>query len=210
MSSNSVDWSAILTGIFSSLAASLIFASLLFRVRPGIRISPCIAMDLDPSNNQTVFVFKVINSSPFFKIYELRCSVAVYDRIPSHNGEDLKRINDVPLINNSHWVLEKFNWRHLSQNFTPEIKLTTRTDYAIQFGTTFEIDKVIQSRKIIVFEVFAKHALSGFRRLKKKNTAIPVRLKRALFVVAIVSKSSYKGQKLLNLFPIFELRSFQI
>ena len=162
-----LDSNAILIGVLSSFTASLLFIIILFRVRPNISVSPYIAKDKDPNTNEVVFVFKVKNNSPFFKIYDLKCSVGIFETIPSHNGEDTKRTDDrVMLINDNYWVLANFNIRHISQWFNREKKLKSRTDYAAQFGTKFDLEKVIADRKVVRVEVFGKHPLSGFSKVK--------------------------------------------
>lgn len=162
-----LDSSAIITGVLASSIASFLFILILFRVRPQFSISPHLAKDTDPNTNETVFVFKVKNNSPFFKIYDLKCSIGVFEIIPSHNSEDTKRTDDkVDLINDNKWVLARFNIRHISQWLNREKKLTTRSDYAAQFGTKFDLKTVIENRKMIRVEAIAKHPLSGFSKVK--------------------------------------------
>lgn len=167
---STLDSTAVLTGILSSLVASILWIVILFRVRPNLKVSPEMAIDIDPFTKDIVYVFKVVNQSPFFKIYELKCSISILQIIPSHNGEDTKKTEDrVELINDNYWVLERFNPRHISQWFKKDKKLKTRTNYAAQFGTKYDLKSVIndpKNRKIIRVEVFAKHPLSGFSKVK--------------------------------------------
>jgi hypothetical protein len=60
---SSLDSTSVLTGIFSSLIASLLWVFILFRVRPHISISPMMAIDTDPKTGENVYVFKVKNNS---------------------------------------------------------------------------------------------------------------------------------------------------
>jgi len=164
-----LDWTSILTGVLSSLAASSFFILILFRIRPHVRISPVIAKDVNPDTGDTVFVFKVINRSPFFKIYDLKCSLRIHINKSSHNnGEDRKRTDDndkLTLINDNFWVLSNFNIKHISQRFDKELKVKTRTDYAVQVGTEYDLEKVISENKTIELQVSAKHPLSGFTKV---------------------------------------------
>lgn len=161
-----LDMNVIITGVLSSLVASCLFVLLLFRIRPNLKISGEIAKDTSVRPGETFFIIKVINRSLFYKIYDLKCSIKVYEKSPSHNAEDLTRSDlDVKFTSGDFWVLERFNIRHVSQWFNKSKKLKTRTDYAVQFGTKDDIERLINNKKIIRVEAFAKHPLSGFSKV---------------------------------------------
>lgn len=165
-----IDWSSVLVGVGSSLIASLLFLLVLFQVRPRIIIGPSIAKLVRKSNGQTAFVFKVINRSPFFKAYDLRGEVIIYKKTPSRNGQDLMKTSEkVDIINGAHWSVSRFNVRHLTQILNKNKKIKGRSDYAIQIGTEYDLENVIEEERVVRFVVHAKHPLSGFTRVRFKD-----------------------------------------
>ncbi len=166
---DSIDWSSVVTGVLSSLIASLLFILVLFRVRPNIKIAPEIAKSDDEGN--TVYVFKILNASPFFKIYDVNFELRIYKTENSPNGEDRKRVflEEAILINSYIPMLHKFNLKHISQWFNRAKKLSSRTDYAAQAGTKFNIPSVLESGHSVTILIIAKHALSGFTKVKPET-----------------------------------------
>jgi hypothetical protein len=113
-----------------------------------------------------VYLFKIINKSLFFRIYDLKINAYVCQSIPNINGTDVN-FKDIPLKGADQWVLNRLNFKHILQNIRKGDKtLQSRCDYAVQFFSTENIATLLNNNSYISVQVLAKHSLTGFSRVK--------------------------------------------
>ena len=148
--------------------ASLVFLYILSRLKPNIKI--CDKIAIEPQKDGSInYGFKVINKSPFFKVYDMKAKLFSLELEPSENNIDYK-LEQIELRKSNIWFMNKFNPRHYFQDqIFGEKKLKKRTDYATQFFTETDVKKMVFSKKIIRFELLARHSLSGFTVVKHKE-----------------------------------------
>lgn len=158
----------IITGLFSSGLFLLILALL----KPRVVICDKIAHSYDesqPLETQNSYLFKIINKSLFFRIYDIQVRVWNTEIIPSKNAENF-HFKTIPLVKDFQWVINRLYVGHLFQNLIlGEKRLEKRTDYAAQFLTYTDIHHLINKKNFITIEVIAKHSLTGFTRVIKKT-----------------------------------------
>ncbi len=161
-------WNAFLNGVVPGVVASAIFLFILFMLKPKIVISDKIASHYRIINGTKhhVYLFKIINKSLFFKVYDLKANAFVCENIQNVNGVDTK-YTDITLKGVDQWVLNSLNFRHILQNFLRKDKtLQSRCDYAAQFVTFDNVATLLQNNSYISLQILAKHSLTGFSRVK--------------------------------------------
>lgn len=151
-------------GVFTGLISSLIFLTILSFLKPRISISNEIA-EKSNNTNSSLYVFKIVNKSPFFKVYDVTLKVYAKKIVASSNGED-EEIGEVKLRMDYQRILHRFNTKHYFQEFiNGKKRLKSRTDYAAQFSTFIDLSDTLTQGKYIEIEVYAKHALTGFSKI---------------------------------------------
>lgn len=171
-----MDWNAIFSSkifgdIITGLTSSAIFLGLLFMLKPSISISPRISSQYKTINGQKqlVYFFKIMNKSWIFKVYDITVKAYICEKIPNSNGDDVL-MKDLELRGISQWVLNRFNIRHCFQDkLRGETTLSSRSDYAVQFGCSENIKNLLSRRKYITVQVLARHSLTGFSTVKTKH-----------------------------------------
>lgn len=149
--------SSILTGIISSG----VFLVVLSRLKPSLRISTSICFDKE--NNK--YLFKIINKSPFFKVFDISVKLYSIEIVPTYNGENYK-MEPVKLTLDHIKAIQRLNCSHYFQDyFCKDKRLETRTDYAAIFSTSVDLMPLLQQKSFIRFQVYAKHTLTGFGRI---------------------------------------------
>ena len=153
-----------LGSIIAGISSSALFLFALSRLKPKIEI--CDKISLEIREGEPHFGFKIINKSWFFKVYDLKVRLYSLKVIPSETNEDF-HCDELTLRKDNTWVLNRFNIRHILQDFIFGTKrLKKRTDYAVQFFTKENLNNLVDTDKRIRFEVLAKHSLSGFSVVK--------------------------------------------
>jgi hypothetical protein len=158
--------------IIPGIYTSIIFLFMLYVLKPRIKISGKIALEYDPNApiGQThLYSFKVVNRSPFFKVYDMQICVWVSKIEPSVNADDVSYL-PIKLRKNFQWVIHRMYVGHWFQSwFFKEKRLENRTNYAAQFSTYDDVSSMISNGGYITVEVLAKHALTGFTRVRTKK-----------------------------------------
>lgn len=161
----------IIQGIVSGVIASAIFLLILFRLKPRIVISDKIASKyITIQGKEThVYVFKVINKSLLFKVYDIKVNAFVCKNVPNINGTNVN-LKNIELKGGDQWILNKLNSKHLLQNFLQgENTLQSRCDYACQFFSSENIATLLTNNSYISIQVLAKHSLTGFSRVRVRS-----------------------------------------
>jgi hypothetical protein len=155
-------------GIISGVVESSIFLLILFWLKPWIKISDKIASKyVTIKGKEThVYVFKIINKSWFFKVYDIKVNAFVCENVPNVNGMNVIFL-DIELKGADQWILNKINRKHLFQNILHgEKTLKSRCDYACQFFSSENIATLLNKNSYISLQVLAKHSLTGFSRVR--------------------------------------------
>jgi len=158
----------IIQGIISGVISSGIFLFILFLLKPWIIISDKIASKyVTIKGKEThVYVFKIINKSLFFKVYDIKVNAFICENIPNINGMNVN-FRDIELKGADQWILNRLNFRHLFQNILKgEKTLQSRCDYACQFFSSENLATLLDNNSYISIQVLAKHSLTGFSRVK--------------------------------------------
>ncbi|QJD96282.1 hypothetical protein HH214_10615 [Mucilaginibacter robiniae] len=158
---------SIFQGVISGLISSSIFLLILYSLKPRIVLSDKISCHYVNwmGKDRRMYNFKVINKSPFFKLYDVKVTAYICRQLPNTNGNDIHR-TVIKFLGSETRTLAKFNRKHYLQNILQGDKsLTTRTDYAAQFSTEENIKNAFQNDKFIICEVMAKHSLTGFAKV---------------------------------------------
>jgi hypothetical protein len=149
---------AIITGVISSLLASLIFLLFLFCLKPKLKISSKIARYITPEGKK-VFLIKVINCS-FFKLIDVNVELFIQNPINTHGGKNL-RLHKLVLKRDKIWYIEKRNTLFSKSEYAT---------YAIIFNCLDDIDKEWQADgSTLHFKVICKHGLSGFQKVNTRH-----------------------------------------
>ncbi len=174
----------IIQGIISGVIASSIFLFILFLLKPRIVISDKIASQYVEINGKDlhVYLFKIINKSLFFKIYDLKVNAFICESVPNVNGTDV-RYKDIDLIGCDQWVLNKLNFKHILQNIRKGDKtLQSRCDYAAQFFSSDNLANLLHNNSYISIQVLAKHSLTGFSRVRIMKYHHPSKIVKGCFL----------------------------
>lgn len=157
-----------LFGLLTGVVSSFIFLLILSLLKPRIGVSNEVAQNINNINDEngsSLFIFKIINKSPFFKVYDITLKVYSKKIVPSPNGED-EETSEIELRMGYQRILHRFNVRHYFQDsINGKKRLKTRTNYAAQFSTFTDINEILLQGKFIEIEVYAKHALTGFSKI---------------------------------------------
>jgi hypothetical protein len=148
---------ALCVGAFSSLMASLIYLIILSCLRPKLKISKDIA------NYDGRYFIKVINRS-FGKVYDINVELLKMIPVNTTGGQNL-RFSRIDLRNSKIWYMTGF--RGKSEHAT----------YAVLFSTEEDLSAIwTNNNEILHFKIIAKHAFSGFVKVKTQvyhcNTCI--------------------------------------
>ena len=151
----------VLVSVFSGTVSSAIFLFVLSRLKPTVRISNRIAFDSKKNRS----LIKIINKSPFYKIFDVSVSLYSIELEQTLNGENYK-IDPIKMKLEYMKSVQRFNWRHYFQDVVcKENRLQSRTDYAVIFVTDGDLRSVIADHTYLRFEVYAKHTLTGFAKI---------------------------------------------
>ncbi|HTE00422.1 MAG TPA: hypothetical protein VK668_14110 [Mucilaginibacter sp.] len=159
---------AIIQGVISGVIASALFLFILFSLKPWIVISDKIASQYIEVKGKDVhvYVFKIVNKSLFFRIYDLKVNAYICESVPNINGTNVN-FKDIELKGADQWILHRLNFKHIFQNFLRGDKtLDSRCDYACQFFSTENVATLLNNNSYISIQVLAKHSLTGFSRVK--------------------------------------------
>ncbi|WP_179416201.1 hypothetical protein HDF19_10095 [Mucilaginibacter sp. E4BP6] len=180
----SILWQAFLNGVIPGVVASAIFLFLLFLLKPKIVISDKIASQYVKVGNKDhhAYVFKIINKSLFFKIYDLKVNAYVCSNMPNVNGNNVN-FKDIQLKGADQWVLNRMYWKHIFQNtIRGERTLESRCDYACQFFSGENISNLLDNNSYISVQVLAKHSLTGFSRVKIRKYNHSSKIVKGIFL----------------------------
>jgi hypothetical protein len=146
----------ILAPVITGLITSVIFLLFLFNIRPSIKISDKVCkrkFDKPPGYKYTI---KVINKS-FFSMYDVDLYLALVTQSNVGNGTNVIK-RDIVLTS-----------KHLS-HIPCKRKSMKNAEYAFLVNTYEDLDKIWQGDQVkIVFELSARHSLSGFSRVFVKE-----------------------------------------
>jgi hypothetical protein len=158
----------IITGLYSSG----IFLIVLSLLKPRLKICDRIAFQLDknaPEGQKLQYSIKVSNKSIFFRIYDIQIRAWTSKIESSTNADDIS-YQQIKLRKEYQWVLNRLYIGHLFQDvFLKDKRLTSRTDYAVQFLTYDDLRAKIRNGNFITIEIIAKHSLTGFTRVLSKR-----------------------------------------
>lgn len=171
-------------GIMSGIISSIIFLVILFCLKPCIVISDKIAtkyVNID-GNDTHVFVFKIINKSFLFKVYDIKVNAYVCNDVPNVNGINVT-FKDIELKGANQWVLNRLNFKHLFQNILRgEKTLQSRCDYACQFFSEENLKSILKNNSYISLQVLAKHSFTGFSKVKIMKYRHPSKIIKGSFL----------------------------
>jgi len=164
-----ITWKDVITSLIVGLSSSTIFLFLLWNLKPNFKISGIICCEETDYNGKIkkVFLFKVINRSCFFPVYDVKAVAVVIRPIKNLNGTN-DDISPLSIVFDSTSIVPKFNFKHYFQDFfRGESWLKQRTDYAIKFFTIMDCKKILNNNdKTIEIQIITKHALAGFSKVK--------------------------------------------
>src|SRR5690606_37893388 len=153
--------------IFTGIISSLFFLFILSRLKPRIKICDKIALHVKKNHStpKYTYYFKVINSSLFFRVYDLNVRVRSSTVRSSPNGDNIV-FDEIELKVSKVWLVNRLKFSHLFQDiFLGTKRLKGRTDYAVQFVTNNNLTAAIRGNKCITLQLIAKHSLTGFTRV---------------------------------------------
>lgn len=150
-----VDYSGILTGIVSSLAASLLFLAFLFNLRPDVKISSEIARST--MDGKKCYIIKVINRT-WGRIYDLHAQL-VHITLENVNGGQNVVAKKLTLLKDHIW----------SANRIKNLKNDPNAEFAVLFVCIDDLDEIWVNNTMIEFRIMSKHGFSGFSRIHKKR-----------------------------------------
>jgi len=141
---------SILTGVASSIVASIVFLFFISRFRPKIEISPYIAKHEDA--NGTSYVFKMINKTKR-PIINVRCHASLVTHKVVPGGVALYN-NSLNLISSERYMLDKYD------------KKDNDAKYAWRIATKDEIEDNWNEDQssYIVLKVIATDSFTGFSK----------------------------------------------
>lgn len=147
---------AFTTGLIGNIIASSLFLPIVFIVlKPKILISPYIIETDQDSRypSQTIYCFKVINSSIFFKAFDVSLNLWAVTEEVSHSKNDIL-IEDVELVRPHMFYIESVIFGN------PWIDKSAQC--ACIFTTTENIKPLLEGKnKYLQLQVIVKHGLSG-------------------------------------------------
>ncbi|MDX3913755.1 MAG: hypothetical protein QHC79_09465 [Pseudosphingobacterium sp.] len=158
-----IDFQTLYVSIITGVISSAVFLFILSRLKPKVIISNEVAERV--GSGSSTFIFKILNKSCFFKVYDVSIRVYSTKIIPSINGDDIERI-EISVRKDYQRVIDRFNPRHYWQNsILGKKRLRSHTNYAAQFSTTVNLNDIIAQGRTVEMEVYAKHSLTGFSKI---------------------------------------------
>lgn len=142
----------ILTGVFSSIAASALFLWYLIKMRPNIEISPCIAMTKE-EGGKPVYRLKIVNRTPR-PIINVHCQLLVTQGRTVPGGIMLTG-KQIKLTQDHVFQIPKFDVKEKDAH------------YARRFICREDIDSLWQdeSGSYLRFVIMATDSFTGFSRV---------------------------------------------
>lgn len=153
------------------ILASAIFLFIISRFKPKIKISDNISCTYAKHEgiNKQLYYFKIINKAWFYSVYDIQVRAYICQIIPSENSDDIS-YEEIKLRKTYQWILPTLCISHCWQKHLLKGKrLTKRTNYAAQFSTFDNLKNCLSQNKFIIFEVIAKHSLTGFSVVKSRS-----------------------------------------
>lgn len=150
-----MDYDSVLTGVLSSLVASLIFLMLLFALRPRISISECIART--NHDGRKVYVVKIVNRT-WWRLYDIHAEFA---HLKFENVTGGQNVYSKPLT-----MLKSHIW---SMNSLFKLRPDPNAEFAILFVCLDDVDALWTDGSLFEFRVMAKHSFSGFSKIHKRR-----------------------------------------
>jgi len=150
-----VDYPGMITGIVSSLVASLMFLAFLFNLRPDVAISPFIAKSR--MDGKICYIFKVVNKT-WGRIYDLQAQV-VHITLENVNGGQNLYAKKLPLLKDHIWSANRIKNRKNDPN----------AEFAVLFVCTENLEGMWSNNTMVEFRLMSKHGFSGFSRIHKKR-----------------------------------------
>ncbi len=162
-------WNELFNNIVTGIVSSCVFLFLLWNFKPHFKISDKICCEETIFNGipKKIFLFKVVNKSCFFNVYDVMVKASIVK--PEKNVNDKNStLSVLPIEFNAVALVHTFHFAHYFQDLLQgERTLTKRTDYAAKFFTTHDCREILQdNEKYIQFQIIAKHALTGFSKVK--------------------------------------------
>jgi hypothetical protein len=162
----------IFQGVISGVIASTIFLSVLFSLKPWIVISDSITKHVVEirGESSTVFSFKIINKSIFFKLFDVTVNAYVCNEVVNVNGTNIHR-QPIQLLGSGTRTMRRLNYRHLFQTiFRGESFLKSSTEYAAVFSTKKDLNSEINNHNTYIeCQVLVRHSLTGFSKMKTQE-----------------------------------------
>lgn len=158
-----------INGVFGSIIASSIFLPIVFLfLKPKIDISPyIIETNKDPRfQNKTVFYFKIVNNSLFFKAFDIKLNLwSVTETVT--NGENDISIKDIKLYRDNLFFMQSL----LKGN-----QIVDKNALCACIFTTEEDILPLMERddNYLQIQVIAKHGLSGLTGVFTKKYYKPL------------------------------------
>lgn len=177
-----VDWIAnelfrdsIVIGLSTSLIGSLIFLLILWMLKPSIVISKKIAHDVYLEDMEALYIFKIINNSWFYSV--LDCKVTLYKVWERPNDENSSKVN----TRREKIDLIKEHKNFIPPRLSPTSLLNRSAEYAQWFFCEEDLSAVFNDDKKLQLEVYAKHSLSGFSKIHRRNYNMSRCIQKGLF-----------------------------
>lgn len=162
----------IVQGVISGIIASTIFLTVLFSLKPWVVIGDNIAQHVIDIRGEvsTIFSFKVINKSIFFKLFDVTVNAYVCNEVVNVNGTNIHR-QPIQLLGSGTRTMSKLNCGHLCQTLIRgESFLKSKTDYAAIFSTKKDLSiEINNNNTYIECQVLVRHSLTGFSKMKTRE-----------------------------------------
>jgi hypothetical protein len=157
----------IIVGVASSLTASAIFLFFLYSLRPNIAVSPYIAKEVG-ADGKAEYGFKFINHTPY-PLTEIRARIRLRVAEVAPGGTSNAGViwSSKKLAETEIWQVPRYDENDRDYQYAQ------RTALSVDLETLWQDSQISE----LVFEIAAKHSLSGFstvttRSWKKKADAI--------------------------------------
>lgn len=170
---------AIVIGLSTSMIGSLLFMSLLWVLKPNFIISDFICHTTRKADKKSIktsetgeevetieqvdedlFLIKVVNNSFFWDAVEINVNLLSKEKIQVGINDDKSdtKIRLIPMKKSSMHVI-------------PCITINNRKEapFAQIFATSENLYEIFEQGKTLMFEIYAKHSLSGFSKIRYKN-----------------------------------------
>ncbi len=181
----SITLNDVITSLITGVSSSIVFLFLLWNLKPKFKISDKICCEETEHNGRRVrlYLFKVINKSCFFKVYDVKVVAHAVTPQKNFNGSNTI-LSAIPIQFNAISMIQTFNVKHYFQDILRGMgTLTGRTDYAIKFFTITDCKTILRTNeKHIQFQITAKHSLTGFSKVETMKYSHVLKIENGSFL----------------------------